>query len=397
MLNILNPKLKFQTSIDAFESFILTRRYHEPGEFELHVNRYAFGTEFLHKNNIIALNHKRAGIIKHRELPLDDTGKTSENWIIKGPTMQGIFNQRITVPPPHAAYDNKSGPAETVMQNYIYNNAITPDDRKRKFIMLRSEPDFGRGNHVNWQSRYKVLSEELRDISLASGLGWDVFLDTKNGWWVFDVVEGKDLTNLNGDLQPVTFSVDNDTIISQAITDSDLNMRNTAFVGGQGEGVEREIVELGDYSDLERAETFIDARDIDQESNVTLTERGQQKLSELETEFYYEAQVQTPISREVFSFVPESYLSPFQLTGDMKYVNQQISPFIYGKDFDLGDIVRLVDKSLGIQRIARITEIREIYERSTGFRIELTFGNSRPTLISKIKGKFSELEGVLKQ
>lgn len=396
MLNILSPNLKFLTSIDGFESFILTRRYHEPGEFELHVNRYAEGTDHLLKNNIIALNPNRAGIIKHRELPLDENGKTSENWIIKGPTMQGILSQRITIPPEHTSHDNKSGNAESVMKHYVNNNAINPVDRRRKFIMLRSNENKNRGSYINWQSRYKVLSEELKDISLASGLGWDVFLDTKNGWWVFDVVEGRNLTDLHGDLQPVTFSLDNDTIISQTITDSDLNMKNVAIVGGQGEGVDREIIELGDSSDLERAETFIDARDIDEESVVTLEERGQQKLSELKSVFYYEAQIQTPISRKVFSFVPESFLSPFQLYGRMEYKKVQLTPFVYGEDFDLGDIVRLVDKSLGIQRIARITEIREIYERS-GFHIELTFGNSRPTIINKIKGEFKQYEGLLKQ
>lgn len=404
MLNVLSRKLEFQTNIDAFESFILTRRYHEPGEFELHVNRYSFGTEHLLKNNIIALNQRRAGIIKHRELPLDESGKTSENWVIKGPTMQGIMDQRITIPPAGISHDNKSGNAETVMKHYVDRNAINPLDRKRKFVMLRAKENQNRGRHVNWQSRYKVLSEELRDISLASGLGWDVSLDTKRGWWVFDVIEGRDLTKMDGPYQPVTFSVDNDTIINQTITDSDLNMRNVGYVGGQGEGELREILILGQAEDLDRAETFIDARDVgeDEEEGGTvgsngesLEERGQRKMEELENEFFFEAQVLTPLSREVYGYIQDSFLAPFHPVGKMGFQRHQLSPYIYGEDFDLGDNVRLVDQKLGIQRIARITEVKEIYERSTGLRIEVTFGQSRPTFPPKLKSKISQFDNEL--
>ena len=330
-----------------------------------------FGADQLIKNNLVALNEKRVGVIKHRELPLDENGKTSENWVIKGPTLQGIFNQRTTVPPSGVAYDYKSGDAETIMKHYVDNNAINPIDRNRKFIMLKAGTNLNRGVSVNWQSRFKTLSEELTDISLATDIGWDVYIDSRNKWWVFDCIEGRDLTVMDGEHQPVTFSIQNNTISSQHITDSDINMRNVAYVGGEGEGELRDILEIGDYTDLNRSEVFIDARDVGSESSngESLAERGGRKLKELETEFFYEAEVKT--------------------TND--------SPFVYIKDYDLGDIVKIVDKNLGIQRTARITEIKEIYERDTGFRIELTFGYSRPTVFEKIKNKFTQFDTELKK
>src|SRR5699024_2678853 len=43
-----------------------------------------------------------------------------------------------------------------------------------------------------------------------------------------------------------------------------------------------------------------------------------------------------------------------------------------------------------------IVVIKEIHEQS-GFRIEATFGADRPTLITKLKDKFDELDGIEKQ
>src|SRR5699024_2229601 len=45
---------------------------------------------------------------------------------------------------------------------------------------------------------------------------------------------------------------------------------------------------------------------------------------------------------------------------------------------------------------APIVVIKEIHEQS-GFRIEATFGEDRPTLITKLKDKFDELDGIEKQ
>lgn len=56
----------------------------------------------------------------------------------------------------------------------------------------------------------------------------------------------------------------------------------------------------------------------------------------------------------------------------------------YKKDYDLGDIVTVVDKNWRIRIDTRITEIEEAYEEK-GFEVNVTFGNNIPTIIDKIK------------
>ena len=56
----------------------------------------------------------------------------------------------------------------------------------------------------------------------------------------------------------------------------------------------------------------------------------------------------------------------------------------FKRDFNLGDRVTCKEKKWGIQIDARITEVLEIYQKG-GERIEVTFGDSLPTLEDQIR------------
>lgn len=66
----------------------------------------------------------------------------------------------------------------------------------------------------------------------------------------------------------------------------------------------------------------------------------------------------------------------------------------YEKDFDLGDLVTLRNREWGVTMDARITEVKEIYEPGN-ISLEMTFGNSQPTLITKIKQEISGIRTEL--
>lgn len=208
------------------------------------------------------------------------------------------------MPPLNTAYDNKSGNAETVMKNYVNQNLVNPVDSRRKIPQLVIVPDKQRGIHMTYASRFKNTAEEMRTLSLTSGLGWDVTLDIANKQWVFDVVEGRNLTAGQPVNPPVIFSTQFESLKSLHYTQSELNYKNVAIVAGQGEGVERRVIEVGNYAAINRHEVFIDARDVaevdDNEQPLpvdqiiqALTVRGQQQLYELLQEEYLEGQILT--------------------------------------------------------------------------------------------------------
>ncbi|MCJ0932542.1 hypothetical protein MST22_15450, partial [Virgibacillus halodenitrificans] len=381
-IRIYNKFLDFQGEIDTYQSLQFGRSYHSIATFELHVNRYMHEAEKLEKGNLIALNKQsnKVAIIMSKEIALDQNGKETENFKLTGYTLDGLMTRRLTEPPSNDSHDRVKGNAETVMKHYVSKHFVHPDDPDRIFPHMEIATDRKRGNYFEWESRFKIVADELENISVKSGLGWGIFADFKTKKLIFDVIEARDLTQDNpfGN-HPVFFSPEFETIKSQGFINSDNDLKTVGYVGGQGEGAERKVIKLGNKTGWDRIETFIDARDVgegEEDEKLTpeqieqqLTERGQSKMSEMGTIYTLEAEILTPT---------------------------QESPFQYEKDFDLGDKVDVVNKSWGLKMTAPITEFMEIHEPG-GFRLEGTFGRSRPTLISKIKNKFDELDGVEKQ
>lgn len=396
-IRVYNKFLDLKMETNSYQSLQYPRNYHGVGQFELHINRYMHGADAFQKGDIISLNKQenKTGIILTREIALDENGKESENFKLTGLTMDGIMNRRVSVPPSHTSHDRKTGTAEEVMKHYVYNNFINPTDKSRKLDILEIAPNQNRGEKIEWESRFKVIGEELERISIRSGLGWGVFIDFNTKKLIFDCFQAKNLVQGNEfGYPPVFFSPEFETIKSQSFIDSDQDYKNVGYIGGQGEGVERKIIELGEATGWDRIETFVDARDVgteDEESEEELTEeeiekllidRGNKKMKEMETVFSLEAEILTPITRK--SYVP----------GEREV--KAVTPFEYEKDFDLGDRVQVVNKSWGLTMAAPIIEFLEVHEPG-GFRLEGTFGQSRPTIYTKLNDKFNELEGIEKQ
>lgn len=403
-MRVYDKYLNLLVETTSYQSLQYTRNYHGVGSFEIHINRYAHGAEHFDKGNLISLGQKhKVGIIVTREIELNESGKESENLKLTGTTLCGLLDRRITVPPTSTSHDRKQGNAETVMKHYVQNHFVNPDDSNRRMKRLEIAPNRNRGEHVKWESRYKNIGEELEKISKESNLGWEIHADFKNKKFIFDVVERKDLTQRNTDgNNPVFFSPEFETVKSQSFMDSDNDLRNFGYVGGQGEGKERKIVEIGQTKGFDRIETFVDARDVSNEDEdrnelpedevvELLTDRGTKKMKEMETLLSFETEILTPITRKSYEYTHEGYRHPGQPVHKTHVTKQQITPFEYEVDFDLGDVVDVVNKSWNLTMSTPIVEITEIHEAS-GFRLEAVFGEKRPTLISKLNRKFDDVD-----
>lgn len=359
-IRVFDKDLNFLTEIDNYESLQFTRRYYSYGDFEINININKNNTEYLQKDNIILLGKdtNKIGIIKHKEIEISEDGKESETIKVIGYTIDYLLGYRTMTPPSGQPQNTISGNSETVIKHYINDYIINPINIERKIDLFNLTNNQNRGINISWGSRFKNLSKELNNICLYSGLGISAKLNTSTMKIDIDVFEGKDLTAGQLINNPVIFSHDFDNIKTQHYVDSDLNYKNYAYIGGQGEGVDRTIVEIGDATGINRIETFIDARDISEIAD--LEERGRQALVEF-------GQVKT-------------------LEGDMLQSNS----FVYEQDWDLGDIVTVFDKKWGVTMDTRITEVKEIYEPD-GFNIEVVFGNNVPTLIDVIKSRITNV------
>ena len=93
-IRILTVGMDIVGEIDNYASMFFTRSWHGIGSIELRINRYKKHVDTLIKNNLILVGNdlNKVFIIKHREIELDQEGKITENWLIKGYALRQCRN-----------------------------------------------------------------------------------------------------------------------------------------------------------------------------------------------------------------------------------------------------------------------------------------------------------------
>lgn len=351
-VRILDIDFNLKGEVDDYESLKFTRRFYRSGEFELDIAIGKQDVDQLQKERIIMINNQthKTGIIMHRQITTGDDG--IERLMVRGPTLGGILDRRITVT---EDYDRVRGKAETVMKHYVWNHLVNSPYADRNIPFMTVAPDQQRGIETPWQTRFEPLDVVMEEIAKWCDIGWLVHLDVPNKKWVFDVIEGRDLTVNQSALPPVIFSHEFDNIQSQEFVDSDLQYKNVGYAGGPGDEYDRLIQVVGSASGLDRREVFLDCSSA--EDAIELAELGEQALAEQSRITTYNGRVLDTHS------------------------------FQYEKDWDLGDRVTIQNKKWGLILNSRVTEVTEIYEPTS--MIEVKFGDEIPT-ITKIAKRANE-------
>lgn len=349
MIKIIDLDFNLIGEIDQFNSLQYNAKWHTFGEFTLQITGLFDASMFKEDYILYFTNDPRKSVvITYSEYSQD----RADTLTIKGYSLGVWLSQRVTIPPTGQAYHKVTGSYETIMKQFVEQQAVNPADSNRKIPKLAIAPNQNRGGSSFYQTRYATLTDELETLSIASGLGWDIRIDFDNQQFVFDVFEGKDVSASQSTNSPVIFSADFDNVSNQKFVDSRNGYKNIGYVGGKGDELEQQVVAVGNASGLNRFETFIKASSA--ETTTEITETGKQKLAEM-------AKVQ--------NF--ESKILPY-------------SNFVYGQDWNLGDIVTSQNKKLGLLFDMRVTEVLEIYEPNN-ISLEATFGKPFPTLADTVK------------
>ncbi|MHB9925414.1 hypothetical protein CF091_18415 [Clostridium botulinum] len=338
--------------LDTYESFTNIRRFYNYGEFELRISANKPHVDKLIKNNLILLGkaYNKVGIVLHREFNYQQGGENTDLLLIKGITLQGLTKRRRIVPPVGQDFDSCIGSQETIIKYFVDKNCINPLDSKRKIDNLILAEDKKRGNEDRWRGSYENLADKLQTIGEYSKLGWNISLDHKQKKFIFNVIQGRNLTVNQKINPPVIFRSDFNNIFTRHYIESIINSSNVAYTGTR-EDKDKIVLQIGEATGFERIETFVDCNSDDVEE---INQTGKAKLQEFK---------------------------------EIKTFNLDVNPletFVYEKDYDLGDIVTIQDRKLKITMDSQITEIQEQYGKE-GLKLKVTFGSSIPTLLTTIK------------
>lgn len=344
IIRFFNKDLEFIGEVEDFTSFLFNRKWFTYSDFQLTVEE--FDKDLFKEGNYIVVNNDpyRSGQINYINI-VDDV------ITIKGVALSFWFTDRVTYPTLNKDTFSMNDYAENIMYELAKRNAITSTTANRNFEKLIASSSQGRGVKLAFETRYKVLSDELTSIAKNSKLGWCIKFDFRNKKFIFEVLEGVNRTVNQQDNPPMIFSRRYDNVLEREYTKDTSDYKTTAIVAGQGEGSAREIVIVNDnLSGLNRKELFVDARDV--EVNTNLTDRGKSKLAE------------------------NTIIESFECNIDTE---------TYKKDWDLGDFITILDDDIGVIIDTQIVEVRETYEDGI-LSVEPVFGES----ISQFRDRFKQ-------
>ncbi|WP_061334287.1 siphovirus ReqiPepy6 Gp37-like family protein, partial [Clostridium botulinum] len=316
-----------------------------------------------------------------RQLKIGEDGQ--EYLEVKGKFLTNYLDRRISWD--RVSFDGKT---EDLMRKLVLENAITPINLDRKIPNVILGDLKGFNEDIKYTNSFGNIIEQLENISNTNNLGYRNILNIKNRKILFDVYKGVDRTINNGTIAPCIFSRSFENILEQEYMDSLNNYKNTTLIAGAGEGKDRKLTSIGNTKGLDRFELYVDARDITdkEEKKKMVADRDEEGNVIGEHEETYEVEIPWERYKPLLIQRGKEKLEECKeiQTFDSKINTQGNNK--YKVDFNLGDIVTVVDKKWGIRIDTPITEIEEVYEEK-GLEVNVVFGNNIPTIIDKIKQK----------
>jgi len=400
-LRVIDTDFKFYGEVAKYESLQITNKLYGIGEIELHINRHMHNADLLQQDRIVFIenDYDTPFQILHREIALDENGKATENWLIKAVPLKSWLSDRIVLPANNAISTYFDTNVESIFKGLITANITDSNNINRHIPNLIVAPNLNRGQTLKRiVKRGTTISEELKDIGEFTGIGWNICIDISNKKFVFDIVDGVDRSTNQIDRPPVVFSTEFGTVKSLEYTESKLNYKNTAYVAGKSEKIQRKIAAVNDeVSGLERKEIYIDADVTEtEEKEVTLIGVGEHEDGR---PYEYEYKDKVEVDRSEDDIIADladkgkEKLSEYEQT---LFFSGQINTgrFKYGEDWFLGDITTLQHKDWGVTLDARITEAKEIHEVGHSKQIEVVFDKAIPTFIDKLKRTIKDATGT---
>lgn len=340
-LKVLNKDFEVIAIIDSYKSFMWCKRYNEVGALDLQVTANAESIAILKEGNYITRDDDDS-VYRIEAVEIDTSSEDSNFMIVGGIEIKKILQQRVVYETEY--YDNET--VENVMRGLINNNFINPKKSSRKIDNFYLKPNKGLADAITTQIAYDNVGEKIESLCKTYNYGYKVSLE--NGGIYFDVFRGVD-RSANQSINPrVIFSTEYDNLLSSKYESDTSEYKNVALVGGEGEGSDRKITEVGSANGLERFELFVDAKNVSSDGGSVSESDYKLLLSEQGKEALYETNVTTS----------------FEAIVDTSF-------YEYKTDFDLGDIVT-IENEYGIKANARITEIIETWDDS-GYTLEPKF------------------------
>ena len=256
-LFILNKAFEIIDVLDTFKSLEWVKRYYETGDFVL--NRIADNNtvnSLINGYYLAREDDDRLMIIEKRNLTT--AAETGNVIACSGRSIEAILERRIIW---NQTNSRTNETAESFIRRLIDENAINPADTKRKIPNLKLGTLKGFTETIDKQVTGDNLLTTIIEICKLYDYGFKITMDDE-GYLAFELYRGKNRSYSQNVNSYVVFSDEYDNIINTDYEYDESSFKNTALIGGEGEGTDRKYQSIGSSEGMGRYEMFVDAKDI---------------------------------------------------------------------------------------------------------------------------------------
>lgn len=350
--------------LDAFESFIWTDRYYEAGDCEI----YAPASLDLMKN-LVEGNYLWRRDTEHmmivESITIDTAVETGVHVTATGESLEGLLRRRIVYP------TTIEGNLQNGIQKLLNENVISPANSKRKisnFVFVAStDPRITSLEIAGLQYCGENLYDSVVELCMAYDLGFKVTL-SNDYKFEFRLYMGQDRSYNQDDNPWVVFSPKFENLSSSNYYSSKKDYRNATYILGaelpeddddveiittRNNGSNRYYeLEYDDAVGLERRETFTDASNIDDTYEVEETTGSGDNVTTTNVTKMLTDDEYDPLLIEEGDLELSETLTTTAFEGVIDASQQ----YTYGVDFDIGDVVQVVNE-FDMTSNSRISEI----------------------------------------
>lgn len=374
LLEIRNAQRARIGVIDTAKSVIWNTQYYDTGDFEIYVRFTAKNLQLLQIGHYVTReNNRNIGIIEHVNVGYNV--QDGQMITASGRFAKCILGQRLIY-----NFDSANnriypviskGNVETAARTLVTNNIIAASDAARNidFIVLGDLAGIAanivdeNGKTTQKQTSYGNLLTYTDELLHEYGCGAYMGFDRETLKLKYTCYEGKNRTANNAQraagVKPLIFSKEFDNLLTSEYSITNQELKNTALIGGEGEGTERFCVMLSDgTTGINRREIFIDA------SGQSRNYKDSSGTDQTYTASEYTALLKSDAKQQLYNYVVVE-----KFTGDVDITN---SGLVIGRDFQIGDLVSVQDNALNVFLTKRIIAANEVQD-DNGYTISINF------------------------
>ena len=252
---ILDKELNTAGIIDSYKEIIWANRYIEIGDCQLQIPATVENLQVLQIGFYIMRTDDEM-VCKIVKIEVDTSIEEGNYLIVTGRDVKSMLDQRIVW-----GIKSYNTTYETMIRRMITNSCISPTNSNRRFTnstrdILSLGTAAGFSDTVKEQISYKNIGEKIREICTLKKWGYKIILNSVNDSFLFYLYRGTDKSST------VSFSPSFDNLKDSQFAVDCTNMGNVTLIGGQGEGTNRILTDVGTAESTDRFEFFTDAKDI---------------------------------------------------------------------------------------------------------------------------------------